>query len=140
MVKELIEIYLPNRSRQNILTRPTCLAPIVLPPRMHKDRYVQPRRGHGNESLTLSSVHHTHQIVQAGGGAYSGRIPTRPRTPVILEAQKHVRARLEKKWLVTFLATDEFKTRNSESDSYVEEEMSLAPEKKNKESVVVSST
>lgn len=52
------------------------------------------------------------QTVQAGGGGYGCRLPARPRTPVFREAQKHVRRRLEKKWLAEFINTPEFKARN----------------------------
>ena len=52
------------------------------------------------------------QIVQAGGGVYTGRLPARPRTPVFIEAQKHVRARLERKWLAEFIASPEYISRN----------------------------
>ena len=52
------------------------------------------------------------QTVQAGGGEYGCRLPARPRTPVFREAQKHVRRRLEKKWLAEFIKTSEFKARN----------------------------
>lgn len=52
------------------------------------------------------------QVVQAGGGAYGSRLPARPSTPVFREAQKHVRRRLEKKWLADFLSSPEFLERN----------------------------
>ena len=45
----------------------------------------------------------------AGGG---NRLPSRPKTPVFREAQKHVQAKLEKKWLVEFLGTPEYKARS----------------------------
>ena len=44
----------------------------------------------------------------AGGG---NRLPARPKTPVFREAQKHVQAILEKKWLTRFLETPEYKAR-----------------------------
>ena len=47
------------------------------------------------------------QIVAAGGG---NRLPARPKTPVFREAQKHVQAMLEKKWLTKFLKTPEYKS------------------------------
>lgn len=56
----------------------------------------------------------------AGGGGYGGRLPARPRTPVFREAQKHVRARLEKKWLAGFMSTPEFIERNGGSILSVE--------------------
>ena len=55
------------------------------------------------------------QVVAAGGGGYGGRLPARPRTAVFREAQKHVRARLEKKWLAEFISTPEFIDRNGGS-------------------------
>lgn len=55
------------------------------------------------------------QTVQAGGGGYGCRLPARPRTPVFREAQKHVRRRLEKKWLAEFIASPEFISRNGGS-------------------------
>lgn len=55
------------------------------------------------------------QMVAAGGGGYGGRLPARPRTAVFREAQKHVRARLEKKWLAEFISTPEFIDRNGGS-------------------------
>ena len=56
-------------------------------------------------------------MVAAGGGGYGGRLPGRPKTPVFREAQKHVRARLEKKWLPEFISTPEFITRNEGSNT-----------------------
>lgn len=55
------------------------------------------------------------QTVQAGGGGYGCRLPARPRTPVFREAQKHVRRRLEKKWLAEFITTPDFISRNGGS-------------------------
>ena len=60
-----------------------------------------------NVFVTLPS-----QVVQAGGGGYGSRLPVRPGTPVLREAQKHVRRRLEKKWLNEFLSSPEFIARN----------------------------
>ncbi len=53
------------------------------------------------------------QIVQAGGGV--SKLQARPRTPVFIEAQKHVRIRLERKWLTEFMATPEYLSRNKGS-------------------------
>jgi len=50
--------------------------------------------------------------VCAGGGVYGQRLPPRPSSAVFREAQKYVRARLEKKWLPMFLETLEFKQRH----------------------------
>ena len=50
--------------------------------------------------------------MQAGGGNYGARLPARPSTPVLREVQKHVRARLEKKWLAEFMMSPEFVERN----------------------------
>ena len=54
------------------------------------------------------------QIVAAGAGAgqHSSRLPARPKTPVFREAQKHVRAKLERKWLSLFLQSPEYIARN----------------------------
>lgn len=49
--------------------------------------------------------------VMAAGGGYGKLLEDRPPNPVILEAQKYVRDRLEKKWLPLFLATPEFAER-----------------------------
>ncbi|XP_056017621.1 regulator of G-protein signaling 22-like isoform X5 [Ostrea edulis] len=49
--------------------------------------------------------------VMAAGGGYGKLLDDRPPNPVILEAQKYVRDRLEKKWLPLFLATSEFAER-----------------------------
>ena len=46
----------------------------------------------------------------AAGG--SNRLPARPKTPVFREAQKHVQAKLEKKWLAEYLETPEYKARS----------------------------
>jgi len=46
------------------------------------------------------------QTVLAGGNSSTTmHLPARPRTPVFREAQKHVRASLEKVWLVQFMNT-----------------------------------
>ena len=47
----------------------------------------------------------------AAGGGYGKLLQDRPPNPVILEAQKYVQERLEKKWLPLFLATPEFAER-----------------------------
>ena len=57
------------------------------------------------------------QVVAAGGGGYGSRVSVRPKTPVFREAQKHVRARLEKKWLTAFIASPEFLARNGDGSS-----------------------
>ena len=53
--------------------------------------------------------------MQAGGGQYGARLPPRPSTPVLREIQKHVRARLEKKWLAEFMMSPEFVERNRDT-------------------------
>lgn len=40
------------------------------------------------------------------------RLPARPSSAVIKEAQKHVRTRLESKWLPMYMETSEFKQRH----------------------------
>ncbi|KAK3091838.1 hypothetical protein FSP39_023074, partial [Pinctada imbricata] len=49
--------------------------------------------------------------VMAAGGGYGKLLQDRPPNPVILEAQKYVAERLERKWLPLFLATQEFAER-----------------------------
>ena len=58
----------------------------------------------------------------AAGG--HNRLPSRPKTPVFREAQKHVQAKLEKKWLAEFLDTPEYKAHSrlaTERDEQEEE-------------------
>ncbi|XP_053393937.1 regulator of G-protein signaling 22-like isoform X3 [Mercenaria mercenaria] len=50
------------------------------------------------------------KVAEAGGG-WGKLLEDRPPNPMILEAQKYVRDRLEKKWLPLFLATPEFAVR-----------------------------
>lgn len=52
------------------------------------------------------------QVIMAGGLCYGARLPARPLSPVLREAQKHVRARLEKVWLKKFINSPEFLERN----------------------------
>lgn len=52
------------------------------------------------------------QTIMAGGLCYGARLPARPPSPVLREAQKHVRARLEKVWLTRFINSREFMERN----------------------------
>ena len=52
------------------------------------------------------------KVCSAGGGVYGQRLPPRPSSAVFREAQKFVKARLEKKWLPMFQETPEFKQRN----------------------------
>ncbi|XP_064626526.1 regulator of G-protein signaling 22-like isoform X3 [Lineus longissimus] len=51
------------------------------------------------------------ETVMAAGGGWGKILEDRPPTQVLLEAQKYVAMRLEKKWLPLFLATDEFAER-----------------------------
>ena len=50
------------------------------------------------------------QVAEAGGG-WGKLLEDRPPNPMILEAQKYVQERLEKKWLPLFLATADFAVR-----------------------------
>ncbi|XP_052256163.1 regulator of G-protein signaling 22-like isoform X3 [Dreissena polymorpha] len=50
------------------------------------------------------------KVAEAGGG-WGKLLDDRPPNPMILEAQKYVQERLEKKWLPLFLATPEFAIR-----------------------------
>ena len=52
------------------------------------------------------------QTIMAGGLCYGARLPARPPSPVLREAQKHVRSRLEKIWLRKFINSPEFLERN----------------------------
>ncbi len=52
------------------------------------------------------------QTIMAGGLCYGARLPARTPSPVLREAQKHVRARLEKNWLMRFINSPEFLERN----------------------------
>ena len=54
----------------------------------------------------------TNKVCSAGGGVYGQRVPPRPSSAILIEAQKFVKARLEKKWLPMFLETPEFKRRH----------------------------
>lgn len=47
----------------------------------------------------------------AAGGGWGKLLDDRPPNSVILEAQKYVRERLERKWLPLFLVTPEFEER-----------------------------
>ena len=49
--------------------------------------------------------------VMAAGGGWGKILEDRMPTACILEAQKHVQARLEKKWLPLFMSTPEFAIR-----------------------------
>lgn len=62
----------------------------------------------------------------AAGGGWGKKLNDRPPTAIILEAQKYVRMRLEKKWLPLFLITPEFAERQrpqSRMDDVVEDVM-----------------
>ena len=48
----------------------------------------------------------------AGGGPSTKRLPARPKTPVFREAQKHIRAKLEKKWVGEFVLSPDYKARS----------------------------
>ena len=54
------------------------------------------------------------QTIMAGGLCYGARLPARPPSPILREAQKHVRSRLEKIWLPQFIRSSEFLERNRE--------------------------
>ena len=71
---------------------------------MNKEYYFGPNSPASKESQRQTKI--------AGGINPGSRLPNRPRTPVFREAQKHVRARLEKKWLIQFINSPEFLERN----------------------------
>ena len=54
--------------------------------------------------------------MEAGGG-WGKLLDDRPPTGLLLEAQKYVASRLEKKWLPMFLATEEFCERQNPRSS-----------------------
>ena len=47
------------------------------------------------------------------GSGFHTRLPPRPSSPVLREAQKYVRSRLEKKWVKEFVESETFLTRNA---------------------------
>ena len=53
------------------------------------------------------------QVVAAGG---TRKLPTRPKTPVFIAAQKHVRAKLEKKWVVAFITSPQYLSRHKSAE------------------------
>ena len=55
------------------------------------------------------------QTRAAGGISAGARLPGRPRTPLFREAQKHIRARLEKRWLIQFINSPGFLERNKKT-------------------------
>lgn len=55
------------------------------------------------------------QTRAAGGINLGARLPSRPRTPLFREAQKHIRARLEKRWLIQFINSPGFLERNKKA-------------------------
>lgn len=57
-----------------------------------------------------------YQVAEAGGG-WGKLLEDRPPNPMILEAQKYVRDRLEKKWLPLFLVTPDFAIRQKPRQS-----------------------
>lgn len=71
------------------------------------------------------------QVVSVGG---TRRLPQRPKTAVFREAQKLIRARIEKKWIPTFTSTPEFIERNSKQNG------KGGSSQKGKEKTVVSVT
>ena len=67
------------------------------------------------------------QVIMAGGLCYGARLPARPPSPVLREAQKHVRARLEKTWLMRFLNSTEFLERNKGTSLTKSSSLTKAP-------------
>ena len=64
--------------------------------------------------------------VMTAGGGWGKLLEDRPPTASLLEAQKYVQERIEKKWLPQFLATQEFSSRQqpqSSLDDVVEDVM-----------------
>lgn len=58
----------------------------------------------------LNAISLSLQAMMAGGG-WGKLLLDRPPTPILLEVQKYVRERLERKWLPLFLCTEEFQER-----------------------------
>ena len=48
------------------------------------------------------------RMVTLGGGKFGQKLPQRPPTPVLVEGQKQVQAKLEHRWLPVFVKTREF--------------------------------
>ena len=48
------------------------------------------------------------RLLMLGGGKFGPKMPQRPPTPVLIEGQKQVQARLEHRWLPVFIKTREF--------------------------------
>lgn len=53
------------------------------------------------------------QVIACQGGPYTYHLPARPSSPVFREAQKYVRAHLEKKWVPLFIAQPDFLARTA---------------------------
>ena len=49
-----------------------------------------------------------HRMVTLGGGKFGQKLPQRPPTPVLVEGQKQVQAKLEHRWLPVFVKKREF--------------------------------
>ena len=74
-------------------------------------------------------------MVEAGGG-WGKLLEDRPPTPIILEAQKYVQERLEKKWLPLFLVTPDFAVRQKPRTSMDEVVDDVLVQKKKKSQAV----
>ena len=74
-------------------------------------------------------------MAEAGGG-WGKLLDDRPPNPMILEAQKYVQERLEKKWLPLFLATPEFAVRQKPHTSMDEVVDDVLVQKKKKSQAV----
>ena len=74
--------------------------------------------------LLEAHVHHIicMQMIAAGGGPSSNRLPARPKTAVFREAQKHVRSKIEKRWLTEYVLTPEYRARSGVVDGDDDEE------------------
>ena len=70
------------------------------------------------------------------GGGWGKLLEDRPPTPIILEAQKYVQERLEKKWLPLFLATEDFAERQKPHTSMDEVVDDVLVQKKKKSQAV----
>ena len=74
--------------------------------------------------IGLLEAHHIicMQMIAAGGGPSSNCLPARPKTAVFREAQKHIRSKIEKRWLAEYVLTPEYRARSGVVDGVDDEE------------------
>ena len=59
-------------------------------------------------------------MLGAGSGSHVSHIPARPPTPLLREVQELIKTKLVKEWLVKFVQSPKYVTRNRSSRSYYE--------------------